>query len=146
MLAKSRQLRGLPAHDPNEAALIAASWRDAMSDVPLECLDEVFRRAIQNYQNIEIPFGVPQLRAAWQEVRGEMDNEIKHVETQEFLAELKAMAECAHRYEERAPDPEEAAIFESVKVCVKCDHAIPKFRKSDKAQRAAAYLQIARRA
>lgn len=117
-----------------------------MADVPSEYLEQVFDNAVSDYTDIDQPFGVTQLRKAWNDMQNEMRNELLKAETAEIVTELKIMGECVHDYETQPPDPEDAELFESVKVCVKCDHAIPKFRKSDKAQRAAAYLQIARRA
>lgn len=115
-----------------------------MTDVPDEYLPEVFERALCDYVDVDKPFGVTQLRAAWQEMQNEMRAEMLKAETTDILADLKTMAECSHEYRIEAPRAEDAAIFESLRVCQRCGHTVPKFLKSGGA--AVAVLQMAQRA
>lgn len=124
-----RNARGLPALDPVERDFIVSEWAQNLNDVPLEFHSEVFNRAMRNYTDSDIPFGVPQLRAAWNEIRAQTISEAAKIETASLVDEMKAIAECKHDFVLIPRLINDHEMFVGFLECGKCLISRPIFRK-----------------
>jgi len=125
MLQNLRIARGLPAEDPDDLEVKLAVFSEHLADVPPELIPEVFNRAIRGYTNIETPFGVTQLRAAWSDIQEEMRREMAKAETQIVLDEIKAMAECEHEFVFTPRESCDPPMISGYNECRLCGRATP---------------------
>jgi len=119
--------RGLSISAGNPTAIeTGLTWSRFLADIPAGQLSRVLDLAMDRYAYDDTPFGVPQLRAAWNDLHGPGD---VAAEEPESIREIKRMSACPHDYQFTAEDGE-ASVFAGFWECSICGHAKPRINLS----------------
>lgn len=118
----------------SENRLIATELAGILSDVPLEMLETVYQAAMKNYTDITVPFGAPQLRAAWEVLKAEQLAEHASEATQALAEEFTTIKACNHEYVFIAREKSDPLTLIGFYECRVCLRAKPVFNTRTRAE------------
>lgn len=119
--------RGLSIGSGNATAIeTGLTWSRFLDDIPAGRLTQVLDLAMDAYAFDDAPFGVPQLRQAWNQLNSA--SEAAPLDEPESVKAIKKMAQCDHDYQFITADDSDPSIFAGFWECSKCGNARPRIQ------------------
>lgn len=127
----------------SENRLLATELAAILSDMPLEMLETVYQAAMKNYTDSTIPFGAPQLRAAWETIKADQLAVQAAESTQTLADEFATIKACAHEYVFIAREKSDPSTLLGVYECRICLRAKPVFNTLTRSELSLPQLEAA---
>jgi len=99
----------------------AAAWVDALKSYSLGEIHEMYQRALRDYKDTEIPFGVPQLINAAQALTAEKRQKI---------TTAPCLICTAHKWIDGPREENDPPMIESWRICENCGAVFARIRKT----------------
>lgn len=117
--------RGLSIGSGNATAIeTGLTWSRFLDDIPTLRLTQVLDLAMDAYAFDDAPFGVPQLRQAWNQLNSSGDGDV--IQEPDSVKAIKKMAQCDHDYHFITADESDPSIFAGFWECSRCGNARPR--------------------
>jgi len=135
--------RGLSIGQGNTTAIeTGLTWSRFLDDIPVAQLTRVLDLAMDSYAFDDAPFGVPQLRQAWNQLQAPGDTGA--IQEPDSVKAIKKMAQCPHDWQFIAAEESDPSIFVGFWECSICGNARPRI-KANASPKAVEYLKGALR-
>lgn len=122
MIKTSRQARGF-THEPkrNELDETAKAWASALKKHSIAEIKQMFDRAMIDYRDTSIPFGIPHLKTAARALMVERRQQVKTVIPQRCER---------HELVTKDRDEDDPPLIAGWRICAKCGAPFPSFNLS----------------
>lgn len=115
------------------------TWSSFLADIPAVELPAAVRAALADYTDGSQPFGVPQIRAAW---NNQFEDAPRPSQEPESITIIRRMTNCLHDLQKTEIQPN--GILAAVIECRICGYARPVFNDTPENSKALALLRKAK--